>query len=67
MFEPQAFFSKLKAEKTILSRDSVQSIPLWGHHCDFLLGVALGFESFTKPQQEAQNGHLEYTISFLSL
>ena len=48
----QKRFPKIFFEITLMSRDSVQSIPLSGHNFDFRSGFAVGFESTTKPQQE---------------
>ena len=60
-------FPKMFFEITLMSRDHVQSIPLWHHNFNFRSGFALGFESITKPQREAQKCQAECTISTLSL
>ena len=49
-----------------MSRDRVKSITFWDDIFDFRLGFAIGFESNTKPQREAQNRKLECTIRTLS-
>jgi hypothetical protein len=46
----QKRFPKMFFEITLISRDRVQSIPLWHHNFDFRLGFAIVFESITKPQ-----------------
>ena len=62
----QKRFPKMFFEITLMSRDRVQSIPLWHHNFDFRSGFAVGFESTTKPQREAQKCQAECTISTLS-
>ena len=59
-------FSSFKSEKMFLSRDRVQSISLWHHNFDFRSGFAIGFESTTKTQREAQKCQAECTIRALS-
>ena len=63
----QKRFPKMFFEITLMSRDRVQSIPLWHHDFDFRSGFAVGFESTTKPQREAQKCQAECTIRALSL
>ena len=58
---PEMFF-----EITLMSRDRVQSIPLWHHSFDFRLGFAIGFGSIIKPQREVQKCPSECTIRALS-
>ena len=62
----QKRFPKMFFEITLMSRDSVQSILFWHHNFDFRLGFAVGFESSTKPQREAQKCQSERTIRALS-
>ena len=63
----QKRFPKMFFKITLMSRDRVQSIPLWQHDFDFRSGFAVGFESITKPQREAQKRQAECTIRALSL
>ena len=52
--------------KTFLARTCVQTFAFWEHFFDFESGFVMKFESITKPEREAQNDHLEQTISILS-
>ena len=49
-------------EKTILSRDRVQSMALLVRTFEFRMGFTVGFESAMKPQREAQNDLPEHII-----
>ena len=49
-------------EKTILSRDRVQSMAVLVRTFEFRMGFTVGFESAMKPQQEALNSLPEYII-----
>ena len=49
-------------EKTILSRDRVQSMALLVRIVEFRRGFTVVFESTIKPQREAQNGLPEHRI-----
>ena len=58
---------QVKSRKKHMSRDHLQSVSLSGHDFDFRSGFAIGFESNTKTQPEAQNSPSECTIQTLSM